>query len=461
MKSLIISLVLLFFFSLQSCSGGDSDYISIDKDQPNETKKTDTSQNNNLNNEEDNNGEDNNEEEDDKEGEDYEHNENQDSGDQDNGNQNSENQDNGNQNSENQDSENQNSGNQESENQDNGNQDSGDQDSGDQDSGDQESGDQESGNPKNKNNPFSYGPIPTTPIENNNSVKAYLYIDQISTDGIAHQSAACYGDYAFFISNKMINIMVYNMRTNQRIFTLKQDPLGTGTIYHCNQACFGTQKYSEEDPFPLLYISQFQNKSNRCFITVFRILPTSAGADQEYVAFSFERIQTIYFPIASDDNSLNNANAVIDTDHHFIYTYSRNNNSAADNYKKCKISKFYVPNPLESGSVYLSNSDILDSYFIPIEAVNMQGGAIHDGLLYIGKGAPAVGYVYLNVVDLINKKLSYTFDLLNNGYTWEPEGALFYKDELYIGASKRIFKFSFQNENNSAKAIAVPFIMPK
>lgn len=301
-----------------------------------------------------------------------------------------------------------------------------------------------------------------TPNENINSSRAYLYIDQISNEGIAHQSAACYGDYAFFISNKMIDVMVYNMRTSTKIFTLKQDPLGTGTIYHCNQACFGTQKYSEEDYFPLLYISQFQNSRNRCFITVFRVLPTSGGVDQEFVAFAFERIQTIFFPVATDDNSLNNVNAIIDADHRCIYTYSRNNNSAAENFRKCKISKFNIPHPIESSSVYLSDSDILDSFFIPLQALNMQGGAYHDGLLYIGRGSPAAGYVDLHVVDLANRKLWFSVDILKDRlFSYEPQGAYFYNGDLYIGASSRIFKFTFKFENSSSKAIAIPFDMPE
>ena len=312
------------------------------------------------------------------------------------------------------------------------------------------------GNDGDDDTPNSDIPIPTTPNDNINSSKAYLYIDMITRGGMVHQSAACYGNYAFFFSNKMVNTRVFNMRTNTKIFTLKQKALGSENVYHCNQACFGTQKYSEEDPFPLLYISQFQNSNNRCFLTVFRILPTSAGVDQEYTAFAFERIQTIFFPVATDDNSLNNVNAVIDTDHNFIYTYSRNNNSFADNYRKCKISKFNIPNPLESSSVYLSDSDILDSYFIPTEAANMQGGGYHDGLLFIGRGAPKYGYVYLYAIDLASRKLWYTVDLLNNGFGYEPEGAYFYKNDLYIGAGTGIFKFTFKYENSSAKALAIP-----
>ena len=91
----------------------------------------------------------------------------------------------------------------------------------------------------------------------------------------------------------------------------------------------------------------------------------------------------------------------------------------------------------------------------------MQGAAYQDGLLYIGKGSPSVGFVNLDVVDLANRRLWFSVDLLNNGFSWEPEGAFFYKDNLYIGASSRIFRFTFKYENSSAKAIAVPFEMPE
>ena len=87
----------------------------------------------------------------------------------------------------------------------------------------------------------------------------------------------------------------------------------------------------------------------------------------------------------------------------------------------------------------------------------MQGAAYHDGLLYIGKGLPSIGYVNLHVVDLANRRLWFSVDLLSNGFSWEPEGAFFYKDDLYIGASSRIFKFTFKYENSSAKAMAIPF----
>lgn len=373
MKSFKIILFLLFFFSLQSCGGGDDYFITID------IESNDTDTNNNDNNRDDG--------EDDQEGEDTD---------------------------------------------------------------------------EDDTIPGSDSPIPSTPNDNINSKRAYLYIDEISSDGMAHQSAACYGDYAFLISNKMINVRVFNMRYNTRIFDLNnQPPLGTGTIYHCNQACFGTQKYSEEDYFPLLYISQHQNKNNRSFIQVFRVLPTSAGYGQEFTAFAFEKIQTIYFPVLTDDNSLGNVNAVIDTDNHYIYTYSRNNNTAAENYGKCKISKFNLPNALESTSLTFSDKDILESFFINTNAFNIQGGAYHDGLLYIGRGSPYVGYVNLYVVDLSNRRLWYTVDLLNNGFSWEPEGAFFYKDDLYIGASSRIFKFTFKYENSSAKAMAILFDIPE
>ena len=91
----------------------------------------------------------------------------------------------------------------------------------------------------------------------------------------------------------------------------------------------------------------------------------------------------------------------------------------------------------------------------------MQGGAYNDGLLYIGRGKASAGYINLYVIDLANRKLWFMVDLLNHGFSLEPEGAYFYKDDLYIGASRSIFKFTFKYENSSAKAIAIPFDIPE
>ena len=57
------------------------------------------------------------------------------------------------------------------------------------------------------------------------------------------------------------------------------------------------------------------------------------------------------------------------------------------------------------------------------------------------------------------KELWFSVDLLKDRCFYEPEGAYFIKN-LYIDASSRIFKFTLKYENNSAKAMAIPFEMP-
>ena len=69
---------------------------------------------------------------------------------------------------------------------------------------------------------------------------------------------------------------------------------------------------------------------------------------------------------------------------------------------------------------------------IDAKASNMQGGCIVDGRLYIAQGYPAKQYVYLNVVDLREKRLVKRYDLLANGVDWEPEGCFYYDGNVML-----------------------------
>ena len=114
-----------------------------------------------------------------------------------------------------------------------------------------------------------------------------------------------------------------------------------------------------------------------------------------------------------------------------MYTYSRNNNKQDNNYLTCKISCFKIPD-IHQKEVYLENEDIIDSYILPCSAFNMQGGCIKNGKLYIGQGYLSVGYIYLNVVDLVHRQLEKRVDLLQHGFTEEPEGCLWDDGSLMI-----------------------------
>lgn len=254
----------------------------------------------------------------------------------------------------------------------------------------------------------------------------------------AHQSAAAYNDYAFFVLDGRSEICMYNLKNRKELCSLKLDKQDT-QVFHCNQSTFGSDRFSPSDPFPLLYVSQRAKKDGRCFIEVFRIIPQWNNALQEYQSFDVELVQTVFFPKMTYENCMGNVNCVIDTQKGLLYTYSRNNNTVEDNYGQCKVSAFNIPS-IETTVHYFDDDDILHSFMIGHEAINMQGGCIKDGILYIGQGFPSAGYVNLVLVDLERQTLIRVFDLLENDVSWEPEGCFSYGKSVMLATSNCIYR---------------------
>lgn len=171
----------------------------------------------------------------------------------------------------------------------------------------------------------------------------------VATNSIPNQSAANYGKYLFVVSNKMEYIMLYDLEKNKSIYILKNSPRNIknrnngNVIYHCNQSCFGKQRFKEGDLFPLLYISQRnETDSTGAFLSVLRITPFIKG--EKIDSFNVHEIQKIYFPPMNDNNCMGLPSAVIDTDSDVMYCYSRNLNKKSDNYAGAVITKFRVRN---------------------------------------------------------------------------------------------------------------------
>lgn len=255
-------------------------------------------------------------------------------------------------------------------------------------------------------------------------------ISNYSESGLTHQSASIHDNYLFFVSGGRSVITLYNMKS-KTILCSKNLKGGNWNVYHCNQASFGVDYYAPDDNFPLLYISQRANEDKRCFTEVFRIFPSRDDNSIDISSFDVKLVQTIYYPVMSEANSMGTVNTVIDQENRLIYTYSRNNNKKDSNYGTCKISCFKIPDVYQK-EVYLDDEDIIDSYMLPCSAINMQGGGIKNGKLYIGQGLLSVGYILLNVVDLVHRQLEKQVDLLQHGFREEPEGCFWYDGNFMI-----------------------------
>ena len=284
------------------------------------------------------------------------------------------------------------------------------------------------------------GTIPDIPVTYKFSLENVKWFADNSK---SNQSAASYGDYLVLIPQNRPVMHLYNLRTKALLYSLPMKAGTGGSLYHCNQATFGVDFYEKGDSFPLLYISQ-RNRAldKRCFIEVFRLLPSRNEEYDDYTSMQAQLVQTILLPPMTYDNSLGNANCVIETETKSMYTYSRNNEKGQDNTGVCKITRFVIPE-IYKDTVMLEDSDIQDSYMLDCSAVNMQGGCIEKSILYIGQGYKSAGYIYLNVVDLKRRQLLERIDLLERGITWEPEGCFFYKGNLMIAEGTNIWEFIF------------------
>ncbi len=258
-----------------------------------------------------------------------------------------------------------------------------------------------------------------------------------SSPAITHQSAAIYSNYAFFVTDKRAYIYVYDISNCQVIDTIKLSAVNSKTpsgyiLYHCNQSSFSPMFYSSDDKFPLLYISQRASKDMRCFAEVYRIIVNENGECQK---FSVKLIQKLYFPVMNEQNALGNVNVVFDAECKKMYTYSRNNDTAASNHNVCRISCFDIP-PVNESKLFLSDEDIVSSFSIDCSAVNMQGACIHNGLIYIGQG---ISTPILRIVSLETNSLIASYDIKKRGYNFEPEGCFWYNNNLMLCSKKNIY----------------------
>lgn len=278
--------------------------------------------------------------------------------------------------------------------------------------------------------------VPSDDIDHDISLSIY------SSNLKKHQSAAVYGNDVFFVTDRRTRIYIYNLLERQFVDSIvlpsRNDKTPGGyTLYHCNQCSFGSSFYSHEDAIPLLYISQRSRTDNRCFTEAYRILRNTDNCK-----YSAKLVQTIYFPVASEGNSLGNVNVVFDTEMNKMFTYSRNNDTLATNYNICRISCFNIPS-INEKDVFLSDDDVLYSFPINCSAVNMQGGCINNGLLFIGQG---VTEPLLRIVDLNTKSLITTYNIKKQGYKFEPEGCFWYDSKVMLCSKNTIYQVKFTNK---------------
>ena len=233
------------------------------------------------------------------------------------------------------------------------------------------------------------------------------------------QGAAMYDRYFFQFHTDNAEIEIYDVA--ERAFVQKLTMTSSGS--HAGSGAFGTERYAEEDVFPLLYISDMDARK----IHVYR-LKGSVGN------LTISLAQTISLPSAADLMYLPNIAIDVERQKIVLFGYSQNSWSSSSGNESiiasCELPKRSV------GNVTLAKSSF-ETFRLPFIYAE-QGGYASNGRLLLSYGNTATEGGLLQI-DLLKKAVTSRLDFSFLGEV-EPEGIGVYDNKLYV---------SFQKPNQS------------
>lgn len=251
--------------------------------------------------------------------------------------------------------------------------------------------------------------------------------DSIEFEGLGHkQSMVFYENIALFLYETSCDLFDLSSLKKVSILTLPCDGYLTP---HANSLSLGVNKYSQLSVLPLLYVSAWDN-GRQAFVYDIALI------DGRYQG----RLIQVIDPgnVSSDIIGDGFLDWVIDTDSECMYSIAYHLKGSSQLYSGnyMHITKFAIPS-LESQSVILSDSDVLDSFSVPVMTV-FQDKCYYDGHIFVAAGHPGLGVVFdpkIFDIDLKNKTVIETLIPIEG----EPEGLCVYEGTKWLnfyGSSK-------------------------
>lgn len=230
---------------------------------------------------------------------------------------------------------------------------------------------------------------------------AELLPDSVEVKG-STQGFAIYGRYGFSVHDKG-ECVVIDLKRKRFIskFTLE------GNTGHCNNASFGVERYSEESPFPLLYVTECRGE-RACYVN-------------DVTLTGSRMVQKICY---DGKDATGPADWAVDRANRLIYFYCTVNNVRT-------LKWFALPRLADSdarGEVHLTDEDALGSVTAG-DITIPQGSLIHRGRAYLPDGIPPRP-TRLHVTDIKSGASLTTIDLSHTGL--EPEGVAVRRRWLYL-----------------------------
>ena len=236
--------------------------------------------------------------------------------------------------------------------------------------------------------------------------KLYANVEELLPDSVevkgSTQGFAIYGRYGFSVHDKG-ECVVIDLRRKRFIskFTLE------GNTGHCNNASFGVERYSEESPFPLLYVTECRGE-RACYVN-------------DVTLTGSRMVQKICY---DGKDATGPADWAVDRANRLIYFYCTVNNIRT-------LKWFALPRLADSdarGEVHLTDEDALGSVTAG-DITIPQGSLIHRGRAYLPDGIPPRP-TRLHVTDIKSGASLTTIDLSHTGL--EPEGVAVRRRWLYL-----------------------------
>ena len=247
------------------------------------------------------------------------------------------------------------------------------------------------------------------------------------------QSMAFYGNKAVFVNGNYCEI--YDLVSFKR-----ESQLSLPSEYydppHANTLCMGRDKFSVNSYFPALYVSSWDN-GRHAFVYDF------SCSGRYFEASLVQVIDPGY--VSKEIIGEGYLDWVVDSDGGYLYAvaYHLKNTSTTIEGNYTHITRFVLPS-LEQKVVTLRDSDVIDSFVIPVMTI-FQDKCFSNGNLYVAAGHPGLGTEFspkLFSINVLSKKMT-EYNLPFNG---EPEGLCYYEGKLWLNlyGDSNIYRIDIQ-----------------
>lgn len=262
--------------------------------------------------------------------------------------------------------------------------------------------------------------------------------------GVVGQDGAIFGDELFRFENNG-TCTVYSIVTHARLaeFALDKNDILTP---HCNTVCFGAERVSPDDEFPVLYCNVYNNYA-KCedrmegVCCVYRLMRDGNGFKTQLVQIiriGFVDDLTLWKSLPDNGDKRPYGNFVPDVTTGKLYAFTMRDKEKVTRYFEFDIPKLCdgVYNEKYGVNQVTLDADAILAQFDCEYSNFIQGGCAYDGILFSLEGGTVKAPEFKNmpklkVIDTQNRRQLASVDFYGAGLSFETELIDFAGDTIY------------------------------